>query len=381
MNIREWRRLAVRSAGLLVLVLLISMLGAMHKYGEMGNMNYTVHAQHQEDDIPGELLEYTLERQGATAAQEKEAEKVSDRYIKILKPSRGQALNAYLENNYMDFSISLTMEGIQTKEYHAKDVERFYREESYSGAYQGDHDMVKKIRITSLPQDDDTENVCVQMQLMDIYEPTLYETSEAFYISLEKPQDIYDYIVVVDAGHGGNDDGTISMDGKYCEKDYALRIVGYLQKLLEQDSNIKAYYTRLSDTYISKAQRVRLANAVDADAFVSIHCNSSQPGDRSANGIEALYSGRKRAASESLTSKQLSVRVLNRLCELTGRKSRGVIERNGLYLMNHSKVPVTIIEVGYMSNQSDLRYLLREKNQKEIAKGVYQGMRDSLGNE
>lgn len=378
MNIREWRRLAGRSAGLLVLVLIISVLGSAQKYGDMRHMEHTVYAQNQEDDIPGGLLEYTLERQEATAAQEEEAEQVSDRYIKILKPDHGQASNVYLENDYMDFSISLILEGAREREYDAAEVERIYKEETYSGSDQGGHDMVKKVHTSSVQQDG-TDAVCVRMQLKDIYEPTLYETEEAYYISLEKPKDLYDHVVVIDAGHGGSDDGTISVDGKYHEKDYTLRIVGYLQKLLEKNSDIKTYYTRLSDSSVTKPKRVRLANAVHADAFVSIHCNASQPGDRSANGIEALYSSKKKAASQSMTSKQLSACMLEQVCDVTGRKARGIIKRDGLYLMHHSAVPVTIIEVGYMSNQSDLRYLLREKNQKEIAKGVYQGILDSLG--
>lgn len=377
MDIRGWRRLAARSAGLLVLVLMISMFSFVQKYGYLRNMEHTVHAKNQEDSMPGILPEQTVERQEATAAQKQEAERVSDRYIMIPKPEDGQASEVYLENDYMDFSISLTLEGLRAKKYNTSDIERVYKNDTYSGAYKKSHDMVKKLRITPVRQDG-TDSVCIQMQLNDIYEPTLYETSEAYYISLEKPEDIYDYIVVIDAGHGGTDDGTVSLDGKYCEKDYTLRIVGCLQKLMDADSRIKTYYTRLSDTAVTKARRVRLANAVHADAFVSVHCNASQPGDTSAFGVEALYSGRKKAANESLTSKQLSARILEEVCGITGQKSRGIIKREGLYLMHHSDVPVTIIEVGYMSNQSDLRYLLREKNQKEIARGIYEGITSGL---
>lgn len=374
MDIREWRRLAARCVGMLALVLLISVLCFIQRYG---NFEHTVHAQDQEENIPGDLPEQTAERQEAKTSKEKEAKSVSDTYIKISKPDYGQALDAYLENDYMDFSIVLTLEGIDPKQYNAADIKRVYRAESYSGAYQENQDMVKEIKIVPLKQQD-VSSVRIRMQMTDIYEPTLFETPEAYYISLEKPQDVYDHVVVIDAGHGGYDEGTISLDGKYYEKDYALRIVSDLKELLDKDSDIKAYYTRLSDVNISKAKRVRLANAVHADAFVSVHCNASNPGDTTANGMEALYSSRERTASETLTSRQLSACVLKQLCDVTGRKSRGVIKRDGLYLMNHSKVPVTIIEVGYMSNRSDLRYLLREKNQKQIAEGIYQGIQKSV---
>ena len=377
MDIRAWRRLAARSAGLLVLVLMISMFSFVQRYGNVKHIEHTVHAKNQDDNLQELLPQQTAQRQEATVAQKQEAEGVSDRYIMIPKLQDGQAVEAYLENDYMNFSISLTLEGIRSKTYTRSDIERVYRDETYSGAYQKGHDTVKKLQITPLRQEG-MESVCIQMQLNDIYEPTLYETAEAYYISLEKPEDIYDAVVVIDAGHGGTDDGALSQDGKYCEKDYTLRIVGYLQKLLDADSGIKAYYTRLSDTAVTKADRVRLANAVHADAFVSVHCNASLPGDTSACGVETLYSSRKKTTSETLTSMQLSARVLESMCGITGQKSRGIIKRDGLYLMHHSNVPVTIVEVGYMSNQSDLRYLLREKNQKEMARGIYNGILNSI---
>lgn len=374
MDISQWRQMAVRSVVMLAFILMIGMISFLDN-SEMPE--HTVHAQNQEEMLLEHFVQPTPERQEATASGEKEAVNVSERYIKINKPDDGQALEAYLENDYMDFSITLTLKGETAGEYTVAEVYRCYKGESFVGDWQQGNDMVKKIVVSPLEQKNQ-ETVSIRMQLSDVYEPVLFDTPEAYYISLEKPEEIFEHIVVLDAGHGGCDEGAISLDGKYHEKDLNLCIVNYLKELFDKDSSVKVYYTRLGDREVSKAKRVRLANAVHADVFVSVHCNASDPGETTANGIEALYSTRKAASSEDISSKQLSQRVLVQLCAVTGRRARKVIQRNGLYLMNHSRVPVTIIEVGYLSNSSDLQYLLRAKNQKKIGQGIYQGIYQAL---
>lgn len=184
-------------------------------------------------------------------------------------------------------------------------------------------------------------------------------------------------VVVIDAGHGGMDEGTMSVDEVFSEKDVSLQVVFYLKELLDQ-SGLKVFYTRLEDTEVTKAKRVKLANRVKADAFVSIHCNASEPGDTTAYGMEALYTRRRQASSETLSSKALASEILKQTSIYTGRRKRGIIRREDLYLMRHSQVPVTIIEIGYMTNSSELKYLLEEKKQRQVAEGIYLGIRQSL---
>ncbi len=184
-------------------------------------------------------------------------------------------------------------------------------------------------------------------------------------------------VVVIDAGHGGFDEGAISIDGRHHEKEVTLPILLYLRELLER-SAVEAHYTRLDDTDPPKKERVRMANSLKADAFVSIHCNASGEGDTTAYGMEALYTNRKTAASSLTDSKSLASVILRQTCSYTGRRERGVIRREGLYLLKHSRVPVTIIEVGYLSNESEYQYLMRKENQRRIARGIYQGICKSL---
>lgn len=181
------------------------------------------------------------------------------------------------------------------------------------------------------------------------------------------------YVVVIDAGHGGDDEGTGSTDWKYREKDYALKVADCLKEILD-GTDIKAYYTRIDDREVSKEDRVRLAKKVGADALISIHCNASDPDETTAKGVETLYSSRKAAAKNGLSSKELARNMLESVCETTGRQKRKVIRRDRLYLMHHADMPVTIVEIGFMTNRSDMEYMKSEENQKAIAQGIYRGI-------
>ena len=95
--------------------------------------------------------------------------------------------------------------------------------------------------------------------------------------------------VVIDPGHGGQAAGATGLYG-VAEKDVTLAIALKLGKLLEQRPDLSVSYTRTEDTDVSLKERAEKANALDADLFVSIHCNASPaPG---AHGIETFFLGR-----------------------------------------------------------------------------------------
>lgn len=176
-------------------------------------------------------------------------------------------------------------------------------------------------------------------------------------------------VIVIDAGHGGDDEGAVSFDGKVNEKDYTLLIVKELKDMFDK-SDITAYYTRLSDKYVSKKERVKLVNEVDADMMISIHCNASDEWTSTANGAEALFSKRK-TGSKKLTNKKLAKLLSDNVSDNVGIRNRGIIQREELYLMHHSKVPTAIIETGYITDKSDLRYIVSKSGRRKIAHGIY----------
>ncbi|MDE6851130.1 MAG: N-acetylmuramoyl-L-alanine amidase [Lachnospiraceae bacterium] len=189
-----------------------------------------------------------------------------------------------------------------------------------------------------------------------------------------------DKILVLDAGHGGNDEGAWDQSGNPVEKKFNLMIVKMLKERFDQTPGVQVHYTRLTDTEVSKKKRVAIANKLQADAFVSIHCNASDPGDTASRGVETLYSKRKTGKSQ-ISNQALAQQIVDSLSAATGLKNRGTIRREGLYLMHHSKVPTTIVEIGYISNKSDLKYLNSKKGREKIVDGIYNGIMTSLEGE
>lgn len=183
-------------------------------------------------------------------------------------------------------------------------------------------------------------------------------------------------IVVIDAGHGGMDEGTSSQDKKHYEKEYTLLIGKRLRKLMEE-RGIRAYYTRTDDSLVTKKERVRQAKKLNADLLISMHCNASSVGDTTANGMETLYSARK-TDNASMTNKKFAQIMLDEMVKEAGLRKRGIIKRDGLYVLNHADMPTVILEVGYMSNKKDLNFLRKASGQQKIAQGICNGIVKAL---
>lgn len=190
------------------------------------------------------------------------------------------------------------------------------------------------------------------------------------------PEEVRKKIVVIDAGHGGIDEGTSSRNGKYLEKEFTLLITERLKKLLEKEG-IAAYYTRTDDRFVTKKKRVKQAKQLKADLLISIHCNAAAVGDATSNGMETLYCGRK-TNNSSMTNKKLAQIMLNELVKETGLRKRGVIRRDKLYVLGHSDIPSTIVEVGYISNMEDLKFIRKGSGQQKIAQGICNGIVKAL---
>lgn len=193
----------------------------------------------------------------------------------------------------------------------------------------------------------------------------------------DKQQITKNKIVVIDAGHGGSDTGTYSRDETVIEKKCTLKIVKQLKKMLDDVDGIDVYYTRLEDKNVSKEKRLKLAHDKKADLFISVHCNAGNWGDNSSYGVEALYSNRKYKGAV-ITGKKLAKKLSSNVSSAVGGRDRGIRRREDLYLLGHSKLPVSIIEVGYMSSSKDLKYIKSEKGQKKIAGAIRDAIVDVL---
>lgn len=232
-----------------------------------------------------------------------------------------------------------------------------------------DLDPVKSLTLEySEVKQNGTYAVNVTIGLDTTYAYKIFEDDYNYYVALLRPKDVYERIIVVDAGHGGLDSGTYSKGSEYLEKDMNLSMLLHLKEYLEQE-DIKVYYTRTTDRKPTLSQRVELANAVEADLFLSIHCNSNLSSE--VDGIEVLYN-EKQNDWESFNSKQFSKICLEEVNKLIGLDDRGLVPRShNVTIIAESKVPIALVEVAFMSNQNDLSFLLKEENRRLVAKGMY----------
>lgn len=226
----------------------------------------------------------------------------------------------------------------------------------------------KSNHIDNLSYLTENEEGLIEIALNQVYELETSYDEDYFYMDFIDPHDIYEKIVVIDAGHGGKAPGATIQGIK--EKDIDLAIVLQLKEIFQQsDENIGVYYTRLDDANPTFDQRVQLANRSNADLFISIHNNSTKSGRMSGiNGTQVMFS---ESDTKELGSRYLAEICMEEVTAATGSVKKGFVEGDSIYIIRTSEVPVALIEVGFMTNQEELNRLNSQEYQKKTAEGIY----------
>ena len=174
-------------------------------------------------------------------------------------------------------------------------------------------------------------------------------------------------LIAVDAGHGGEDTGCIGF-GIY-EKDINLQIALRVKRRLEE-RGFRVMMPRETDEFLTKEERVELANSYQADAYVSIHQNTYEGSDKSVNGIEAWYDG----ADESRDNERLARLIHQETIRSTGANERTVWDIADLTVTNRTLMPAGLIETGFLTNKEECRRLSSAEYQEKIAEGIVEGI-------
>jgi N-acetylmuramoyl-L-alanine amidase len=211
--------------------------------------------------------------------------------------------------------------------------------------------------------------------------------------------------IVIDAGHGGHDAGSIGPGGML-EKDLVLDVAKRLGALVEQRLGCEVVYTRTDDTFIPLEQRTEIANDKHADLFLSIHANSSSL--KTAAGVETYYlnfttskSALDVAARENATSqktifelqdllqkialkdkvdesREFAARIQSSLYSMSARspaptRDRGIRKAPFIVLIGAS-MPSVLAEIGFISNPRDEAMMKRADYRQKIAEALYKGV-------
>ena len=184
-------------------------------------------------------------------------------------------------------------------------------------------------------------------------------------------------LIIIDAGHGGEDGGTVAKDGTL-EKDVNLKIALYLSEIFKQN-DYRVIMTRNSDTDLANKElatvserkksdiikRTEICNNKDASLVISIHQNNFE---------ESKYKGAQMFFGKNESSSILASYVQNDIkTKLQPWINREIKEGNGIYLLNNVINPIIIAECGFLSNESDLNSLKDKNYLKELSMVIYMG--------
>lgn len=208
----------------------------------------------------------------------------------------------------------------------------------------------------------------IRFQQNSINAYTIQDVGDAYEIAVKNPKEVYSKVVLVDAGHGGNDPGT-SGNG-VIEKNATLAVALQVEKYLKDHSDIKVYMTRTDNRYPANSHRAKTANDI-ADLMVSIHMNSGPP---SASGTETLYTPHRNETGATLTSLQAAQMMQKTVSSVLGTKDRGLWDRPDILILNSTKVPAILVEVCFVTNVQNAQMIATPAGQQKAGEAIAQGI-------
>ncbi|HOR87043.1 MAG TPA: N-acetylmuramoyl-L-alanine amidase, partial [Bacillota bacterium] len=172
--------------------------------------------------------------------------------------------------------------------------------------------------------------------------------------------------VIIDPGHGGKDPGATAIDKKTYEKDLNLDVAHRLDRILK-DIGFRTIMTRSDDSYMDLVSRSGLANNSYADFFMSIHFNAFMS---SAKGIETLYYPNDITDEYPYDNRVMANLFHNEIMDALKRSSRGITPRPGLHVLNKTKMPAILAELGFVTNSEDFAEIKKTEYREMAARAL-----------
>jgi len=158
-------------------------------------------------------------------------------------------------------------------------------------------------------------------------------------------------IIVIDAGHGGNDFGA-TMNG-VSEKNMVLNIALQIKKASDKDGTYEVILTRSEDTSTTLTERTEQINKLNPEMVISLHINRTPEKNAAKSGYEIFVQNTEK-------SKNLAEKLSAKLGECS-------IKEENLHILRNSKSPAVLVELGYINNTKEREYMNNSDGQREIA--------------
>lgn len=166
-----------------------------------------------------------------------------------------------------------------------------------------------------------------------------------------------EFVILIQAGHGGNDNGAKAIDGSY-EKDYTLAYAKELEKIAKAN-NFRVVMCREDDSNFDLAKREEFIKLHKADLLISIHFGYND--DATKRGFDCYVPTETNITENRILGKFLGAELYN----VKGMKFNGV-NRNLVNDLNTLSAPNTIVELGYLSNADDVAFIKKDENKQVI---------------
>ncbi len=233
------------------------------------------------------------------------------------------------------------------------------------------------------PEDAFVKEISISSKKIVIYDNgdmvyTIRQSGDNVVITIKKEEKIEENekrVILIDAGHGGNDPG--ACNGSAQEKVFNLNIALYLYDLLSEREDIEVFLSRDDDQYLDREDRLAVANKIQPDFIVSVHNNSLE--NKSYTGTMVLYYNNPTESQYGdITSKECAQIVVNKLVEALDTVNRGVVSREDLHILSKTPCPSILCEICFVSNDAELERLKTKAFQKSAAEAIYEGVLEIL---
>lgn len=185
-------------------------------------------------------------------------------------------------------------------------------------------------------------------------------------------------LIVIDAGHGGKDEGAQTLEGpKLFEKNMALSTAHLLNNYLK-GFGYQTVMTRTDDTFIPLKERSKFANDKNSNLFISVHYNGAESSQ--AKGVEVYFYKGGSDEGRVKKSRLLAETVLDNIIANTQAQSRG-IKHGNFSVIRETKMPAILVEGGFMTNAGEASKIREVAYMKKIAWGIAEGVRQYLRKE